>query len=261
MIPSPARYLLRFDDLCPTTHRERWQRLVTLIDEFRLQPILAVIPENRDPKLALSPPDPTFWEQMHALESAGATIGLHGYRHLCVNRGRSLLGLHAYSEFAGVALETQRTWIGAGLRILRSRGLNPSIFVAPRHGFDFATLQALCAEGIPLLSDGFARMPFRRGGVTWIPQQLWCPVDKPIGLWTICIHPNTASDSEIEKLRTFLRDHSLQFSSVDRLLDEFPPEPLALSERVYASVALCGVKASCVRARLRRLVRGSSNSK
>jgi len=260
MIPAPARYLLRIDDLCPTVHREHWHSLRALIAEFGLQPILAVVPDNRDPTLAHSPPDPEFWNHIFALESAGATIGLHGCSHLCESRRRSLLGLHRASEFAGVKAETQRAWIRDGLCILRGHGLNPRIFVAPRHGFDAKTLQALRAEGIPLLCDGFARTLFLRGGVTWIPQQLWGPVDKPNGLWTICIHPNTASYEEIERLRAFLRARSAQFSSVDRLLAEFPPATLDFAERVYACVALWRAKASRARARLPRLGRGSSRS-
>jgi predicted deacetylase len=261
MIPAPARYLLRLDDLCPTMHSERWQQFRSLIAEFALQPILAVVPDNRDPALDLSPPDPEFWGQLRALESAGAIIGLHGYRHLCVSRGRSLLGLAQTSEFAGIDLETQQAWIAEGLRLLRSRGLNPRIFVAPRHGFDAATLKALSAEGLPLLSDGFARAPFLSRGVTWIPQQIWAPVAKPRGLWTICMHPNTASEDELENLRAFLRVHATQFTSVDRGLADFPPATLTLTERLYASVALGRVKAARWRSPAPRLGRISSNSK
>jgi predicted deacetylase len=260
MIPAPARYLLRLDDLCPTMHRERWQQFRTLIAEFTLKPILAVVPDNRDPALDLSPPDPEFWNQLRALEFAGAIIGLHGLHHLCVNRGRSLLGLAPDSEFAGVNLAAQRAMIAQGLRLLRSRGLNPRIFVAPRHGFDSVTLRALSAEGLLLLSDGFARTPFRSRGVTWIPQQVWGPVAKPRGLWTICVHPNTVRDEEIEQLRAFLRTRSSRFTSVDRLLADFPPSTLTLAERVYASFALCRVKASRWRRRTPRLGRISSNS-
>jgi predicted deacetylase len=261
MIPATARYLLRFDDLCPTVRRERWQSFRALIAEFKLQPILAVVPDNRDPALDLSPPDPDFWNQVHALESAGAAVALHGFRHLCTSNGRSLLGLHPLSEFAGIDPGTQRAWIASGLAILRDHGLSPRIFVAPRHGFDSRTLHALRAEGISLLSDGFSRIPFLRGGVTWIPQQLWGPVSKPRGCWTICIHPNTAADEEIEHLRAFLRANADLFTSVDRLLAEFPPATLNLTEHFYASLALSRVKASRVRKRLLRLARPSSSSK
>ncbi len=251
MIPASAEYLLRIDDLCPTISAERWRRVESLIEEFRLQPILAVVPDNQDPALQISPPDPNFFQRMSALEAAGAIIGLHGYRHLCESRGRSLLGLARTSEFAGVAAETQRTWIREGLRILRAQGLNPKIWVAPRHGFDRHTLEALCAEGVTVLSDGFARVPFRRGGLTWIPQQLWGPVDKSRGLWTICVHPNTVSDAEIEALRAFLMVHSGQFTSVHRVLFRSQLTTLTPAERIYAEAALWRLKIS----RAARLIR------
>jgi predicted deacetylase len=259
MIAAPAQYLLRIDDLCPTVSAERWLQFRTLIEEFNLKPILAIVPENWDPDLEVSPPDPRFWEQMRALESAGAVIGLHGYRHLCVNSGRSLLGLHRNSEFAGAAAEMQRTWIRVGLHILRGQGLNPRIWVAPRHGFDAQTLAALRTEGIHLLSDGFARVPFVRNGITWVPQQLWFPIEKHCGLWTICIHPNTVKDEEVTRLRAFLRAHASQFSSVDHLLAKVSAPTLTLAERVYADVALARIKASRTLRRMPRLVFRSSN--
>jgi hypothetical protein len=244
MIPAPAEYLLRFDDLCPTTPVERWRRLEALIERFSLQPILAVVPDNRDPELGVSTPDPAFWQRIHALEVSGAVVGLHGYHHICASRGRSLVRLAPTSEFAGVPAPTQRSWIKEGLRILRAHGLNPRIWVAPRHGFDRNTLNALGAEGIALLSDGFARIPFRRGGATWIPQQLWGPVDKPKGLWTICVHPNTASDADVSALDAFLTVHADQFTSVDRVLFRSQPTTLTLAEFLYAEAALWRLKAS-----------------
>jgi predicted deacetylase len=250
-LPTPAQYLLRFDDLCPTMPQERWQRFLPLIEEFRLRPILGVIPANADPELAASPPDPEFWTKMHTLQAAGAEIALHGYRHLCKSNGRTLVGATRRSEFAGVPETTQRARISAGLEILRSHGLDPRMFVAPRHGFDVHTLRALNAEGIELLSDGFARIPFRRGGLTWIPQQLCAPKEKSSGLWTICIHPATASDREVQELRGFLRRHAVQFTSVDRALMEFPPRGLPPAERLFAARSLWRRRVSTIRKRMR----------
>ena len=187
---------------------------------------------------------------MRALESAGAAIGLHGYRHLCLTSGRSLFPFHRLSEFAGVPAAIQQTWIREGLAILRTHGLNPRIWVAPRHGFDGHTLLALCEEGIGVLSDGLARIPFTRASLTWIPQQLWAPVEKTKGLWTICIHPNTMSESQIAALRTFLSSHAAQFTSVDRVLAEFLPTRLNFAESIYAAAALSRIQSSRVRKRL-----------
>ena len=74
MIRKLARYLIRFDDLCPTMSRAGWDRFELVIQEFNIRPILAVVPENQDPDLMLDAPDPEFWERMRKLEAAGATI-------------------------------------------------------------------------------------------------------------------------------------------------------------------------------------------
>jgi predicted deacetylase len=244
LVPKPAQYLLRFDDLCPTIFHRRWEQFRGLITEFGIKPILAVVPANQDRALEADKPDPGFWESIRAMEAAGAMIGLHGYRHVCHSPGQSLVPLHRHSEFAGVAAETQRQWIDAGLKILRGHGLNPRIWVAPRHGFDRNTLLALKREGIRLLSDGFARIPFTRGGLTWLPQQHWSPVHRAKGLWTVCLHPNTATEAQVEELRAFLSRHAVHFTSVDRVLSELLPEPLSPIERLYEMVALERVKAS-----------------
>jgi predicted deacetylase len=260
MIPSPAQYLLRIDDLCPTVSAQRWRLFESLIEEFYLHPILAIVPDNQDPELRVSPPEPDFWDRMRALRAAGAAIGLHGHHHLCVSRGRSLFDLHRISEFAGVPAETQRAWIGEGVRILRGHGLDPDIWIAPRHGFDANTLAALREEGILVLSDGFARAPFLRCGFSWIPQQLWAPVEKGRGLWTICVHPNTATDEEIAALRSFFAVHAAQFTSLDRVLFRFQPATLTLAERIQAVCALRRFKISHAVGPIRRLAFFRSSS-
>jgi predicted deacetylase len=250
LIPQLAQYLLRLDDLCPTVSHERWQRFRALIEEFRLQPILAIVPDNHDPALEVSPPAPRFWEEVRAMQADGAAIGLHGYRHLCTSRGRGLVPHQGASEFAGVPAEIQRLWIHEGLRMLREQKLYAKIWVAPRHGFDANTLRAVRAEGIRLLSDGFTPRAFLRDGLVWIPQQLWAPVDKPSGLWTICAHPNTASESQIAQLRAFLRSHAQQFTSVDRILNDVRPRELNVSERIDEKWAFWRIRAARTKKRL-----------
>lgn len=252
MIPKPAQYLLRFDDLCPTVPRARWESFRNVVEEFRIKPILAVIPDNQDETMEHGPYDPAFWDQMREMEGAGAAIAVHGYQHIWRSQGKSLLGIHRRSEFAGVDLRTQREWIDAGFRILREKGLHPRLWIAPRHGFDRNTLRALSEAGVQYISDGFARIPFRRYGVTWIPQQLWSPVVKSKGLWTICIHPYAAHASEAEQLRRFIGRHGSQFTSFDRVVMEFDSGALGLSERIYAQLALWRVRRRRRRARKKR---------
>ena len=236
-LPTPARYLLRIDDLCPTVHARLWNRLRDLIQGFGIQPILAVVPDNRDPELQTSPPDSEFWAQMRDLQESGATIALHGFNHVCSATGRSLLPLHRHTEFAGLDYHEQTRRIAQGLEILRGHGLNPELWVAPRHGFDRFTLRALRNQGIHYLSDGFARIPHLRGGLVWIPMQLWAPVAREKGLWTICLHPNTMDTAAIEQLRGFLLRHVHQFTSFDRVVADFPSQPLSGFEHLYRIAA------------------------
>ena len=253
MISKPAQYLLRFDDLCPTMARGRWEQFREVLGEFRIQPILAVVPDNRDSSLDRAPRDPAFWTEMRSMEADGAAIAVHGYRHTCFSSGKSLLGIHRHSEFAGVDLQTQRQWIQTGLGLLREHGLNPQLWAAPRHGFDGNTLRALREEGIDCISDGFTRTPFRRRGVTWIPLQLWGPVAKTKGLWTICLHPGTALTAEVDRLRWFLKGHWPQFTAFDRVVGEFNGRRLSMGESVYERVALWRLQG---RQRARRRRRG-----
>jgi predicted deacetylase len=252
-LPQPAQYLLRIDDLCPTVHRERWRRLLELVREFGIKPILAVVPENHDSELAVSPADPQFWATMRAMECEGATIALHGFRHLCVHRDRGLLPLSGSGEFAGAPLERQGEWIHEGLAILRRERLHPRLWVAPRHNFDTNTLRALRSEGISYLSDGLMRGPFLRGGVVWIPQQLWSPAEMSAGLWTICVHPNTLDEKALKKLRTFLERNAVQFTTFERVVREFSPHQPDLLEVLRERIEV-------VRIRLRGRLRASGSA-
>lgn len=228
-----ARYLLRLDDLCPTMDRARWSWFAELIARYELKPILAVVPENRDPELVRNEPDTDFWNKMRLLELAGATIGLHGLRHQCRSRGKSLVPMHGQSEFAGMAYAVQKEWIGAGLQILRNHWLDPRLWVAPRHGFDAETCRALEDNGIKIVSDGWARQPFRRHDLIWIPQQLWGPAEKETGVWTICMHPNMASEEEVDNLRRFLDAHGARFTGVSEVLRDWRPQERTLGDRCF----------------------------
>ena len=241
---TSAQYLIRFDDLCPTMLSEPCGRFLSIVARYGVQPILAIVPDNQDPALTLETADPGFWERMRSLEAAGATIAMHGYRHQCNSRGKSLLGLHGETEFAGVEESQQRTWIRCGLAILRDHDLSPRLFVAPRHGFDRSTLRALAREGLGILSDGFARRPFTRDDVIWIPQQLWEPVTRSSGLWTICIHTNTAPASLERKLERFLEQNAKQVTCFDKVIADSQPGALRWTERVAESVANLRVRFS-----------------
>lgn len=249
MNPGEPQYLFRFDDFCPTMLLDRRERFLAILARHGVSPILAVVPDNQDSDLNRQAPDPEFWTRMGMLQATGATIAMHGYRHLCASRSKSILGLHKVTEFAGVDPMLQQQWIRSGLAILRGHGLQPRLFVAPRHGFDNNTLRALAEEGLKVLSDGFARRPFTKHRVLWIPQQLWEPVKQRTGLWTICIHSNTALADQEDRLEEFLSENSTHLISFDRVISECSLGQLNWIEGAAAGVANLRARISSARSR------------
>ena len=141
--------------------------------------------------------------------------------------------MHDRTEFAGASPELQREWIQAGLEMLRERGLQPKIFVAPRHGLDLVTLRGLHDERVGLISDGFAMRPYREHGLVWIPQQLWRPVEKKSGLWTICLHSNAVTNEEAVALAEFLERFASQFTSVEEVMADWSIAERSTSDRCF----------------------------
>jgi len=229
-----ARYLLRFDDMCPTMDHVRWKRFEILLQRHRIRPILSVVPDNLDPVLNVAPADPGFWSKMKQLQDDGWAIAQHGFQHLRDAQGRSLVPLHEHSEFAGMAGATQRTRIESGFALLRSRGLSPTVWVAPRHGFDLTTIECLRAVGIAVVSDGFARFPYRQHGLFWIPQQMWSPAPKREGVWTICVHLNSATESRLAELESFISSCAASFTSVEELQCEYGRRSMSMEDRAFA---------------------------
>lgn len=202
------RYLIRLDDACHTMQRHRWSMIEQVLDAHRVQPIVAVIPENRDPKLGFDSPDAAFWERVRSWAGKGWTVGMHGYRHLMhTTRELPVLPFYRRSEFAGLALEEQAAKIRASWQLFLANGVEPQVWVAPAHSFDLLTLQALHRETpIRIISDGIAWDTYQEHGFNWIPQQLWRLAVRPSGLWTVCLHPNNMDDAAITALDQALRE-------------------------------------------------------
>lgn len=180
-----------------------WSQLEALFDQLSIRPLVAVVPDNLDPVLQVDAPDPAFWDRVRAWRDKGWTIAMHGYQHHFhfVDREKLLLPFYDRSEFAGLSLEEQSVKIRASWKIFQHQDIQPKVWIAPAHCFDQITLQALRNESpIRIISDGIARNDFYENGFFWIPQQLWSLAPRNSGLWTLCLHPNSMSLADIERL-------------------------------------------------------------
>ncbi len=215
-----ARYLVRFDDLCPTTNWQAWQQIEKLLLANDVRPLLAVIPDNRDEMLLqVDEPRADFWDRVRAWQQRGWTIGMHGYQHLFVTRERGMFGYNDRSEFAGLSKNEQWEKIHAGLAIFKREGVPPTVWIAPNHSFDETTLLVLREAGLRVISDGLALYPHTDGdGMVWIPRQLYRFEKRPLGVWTVCLHHTRWTPADVSRFERLLGIYRDRLTDVGTLL-------------------------------------------
>ena len=211
-----TRFILRFDDICPTMNWRVWRLLERDLFDLNIRPLMAVIPDNRDRELMVSAPEvDDFWKSVRSWQERGWTIGLHGYQHRYVTNLAGMYGRIPRSEFAGLPYEIQEIKLRNAVRIFREHGISPAVWVAPAHSFDATTVAILSKLGVRIISDGYAIYPYEDAeGVTWIPQQFGKFRKLPFGVWTICCHFNFWTDAETEGFRQDLRKYRLHFTAI-----------------------------------------------
>lgn len=215
---SRARYLVRFDDICPTMNWEVWERVEAILVERNIKPILAVVPNNRDENLIKMAPRADFWQRVRSWQQQGWSIALHGYEHNYVSSHSGLIGLNAYSEFAGLSHDKQRTKLRNALGIFKENGVTADAWVAPAHSFDVTTVDVLKECGLRVISDGYFWRLIQYMGATWVPQQLWRFRRLPWGVWTVCYHANAFTNSDIDRMAADFSRYQRQIISLDELL-------------------------------------------
>ena len=229
-----ATYLLRFDDLCPTMNWTIWEQVEQVLAETEVRPILAVIPDNRDPSLELEPAAADFWERVRDWQARGWTIALHGLQHRYVTEDPGLFGWNARSEFAGLSYGEQLVKLRAGTEIFRDHGVEPEAWVAPNHAFDGSTVAALRACGVEVVSDGVALFPYRdRDGTFWVPMQSWRFKPQPPGVWTVCLHHNQWTSDDVGGLRRDLEAYAPSMTHLEEVLQRYGDRRRSVPDRLF----------------------------
>jgi predicted deacetylase len=234
-----AQYLLRFDDLCPTMNWQVWEEIEEIMDAFRVVPILAIVPDNRDKKLEVAPARHDFWDQVRRWQAKGWTIGMHGFRHTYVTNNAGIIGIAQKSEFAGLPEWEQEQKLTQAMNIFRKEGVVPSVWIAPSHSFDAATLAVLGRIGVTTISDGLALSPYRdTSGLFWLPQQLWKMRWRPFGIWTVCYHHNSWGQSDIDDLRCDVRQNHRAITDVSSVIAGYQHRRRQVYDWAYARTHL-----------------------
>ena len=246
----PATYLLRFDDICPTMNWAIWSKIDEILTMKENKPILAVIPDNRDPTLFIGRGRQDFWDYVRERQKRGWSIGMHGYQHVCITKCSGILRLNPFSEFAGLPEEEQEAKISRAVEIFEANGVKPELWIAPAHSFDEVTIKVLKRHDIRVISDGFSLYPYvDDNGMLWIPQQLWWfpKIRMPFGVYTVLFHHNSwtkrdllAFERDLERYRrdiTDLRTVISLYSSRRRGLIDILYEKLSYLKREALKMA------------------------
>jgi predicted deacetylase len=262
---STSQYLLRFDDICPTMNWRVWEEIEAMLVERRLKPVLAVVPDNRDPDLQVDSPMAGFWDRVREWQDRGWTIAMHGFQHFYVSRKRGMAAARKRSEFAGLPADAQREKLRSGMDIFKREGITSHVWIAPSDTFDATTVALLPEVGINVISAGCFQWPYTttslrtadcgsrngetpglhndgavtsirnpqspfRTPIVWVPLQMHYFRPAPPGVWTVCTHHNLWNDSRVRQFREDLDRYGNNIRSLDDVLQEVAPQPSKWSE-------------------------------
>lgn len=202
---------VRMDDITPGMDRQKFNEFKALLEEYRIRPLIGVVPDNQDENLnrdgltkqERNAREEDFWKEVRRLKESGWTVALHGYRHVYTKKTGGMFPLNRFSEFAGVPVDEQRRMLENAVEQLASHGITTDIFMAPAHSYDKNTLRVLKELGINKITDGFGKAPYRYTGMTFYPIafRLESSRKKKGGVTTMVVHTNTMEDADIKRYR------------------------------------------------------------
>lgn len=213
--------VFRMDDICPQMNYNKFMRFKLLFDKYNIKPVIGIVPDNRDPKLAVSETDKNFWNMIKDLYKDGWVIAQHGYQHIYATKAKGLVAFRNLSEFAGLPFEKQYSMIKEGKEILSRHGLDINTFMAPGHSYDKTTLAALKKCGFRYVTDGLSNYPYEYKGLKFFPAKYARP--KLIkGLNTVYIHSNGTTDKLFSKFEHFIIKYRKNIKDFNEILDLKP---------------------------------------
>ena len=206
---SDYKYLLRFDDICPTMDWDQWNRAVELMDKYDIKPLIGVIPSCADQKLDINPERGDFWQYIKSLQEKGYAIAMHGFEHVYRTKSKGLVGVSNQSEFAGLSYESQYRMLEEGKKIMQENGVDTDIFFAPSHSYDHNTLKALNELGFRWLSDGKGLKANRYKELKLLPCINHAIPKKRLGKYitVVCHTHEWAKKDEFGELDAFCKSH------------------------------------------------------
>lgn len=219
---------VRLDDITPDMDWKRFLAFKEILDRHQVKPLIGVVPDNQDRNLKGiqegAPED--FWAYVKELQEKGWCVAMHGFRHIYCTRKGGLFPLNNFSEFAGLSFEEQNEKLAGGKRILKEKGIETDLFMAPAHSYDNHTLKALKANGFKGLTDGFGDQPYRWKGLVFYPIsfQLGRTLKKQQGYSTMVVHTGTVKEEELQRYEDYFNRKDTEWISFEEYRKLSPVE-------------------------------------
>lgn len=211
----------RMDDLCPSMDNEKFERVIQIFEQYNVKPLLGIVPDNKDSKLAVEDENPYFWNRIRELTQKGYDVAMHGYQHSYDICARGIVDNAKASEFAGHSYEIQDEKIRKGRAVLQSHSIDTEYFFAPGHSYDNNTILALYANGFKYISDGRAHWAYKINNVCFIPCRKYEIAVRCRGISTICIHANGLNSKIEDCIKKTIESNRSNIYSFHELCQDF----------------------------------------
>jgi len=222
-ISNNTGFLIRLDDIAENMHWEMMKKVTNLFDEYQVNPVLGVIPNNTDIELLSYPKiDKNFWDQVRSWKEKGWVIAMHGNNHVYDKTCSKIdyLNLGGNTEFCTHDLEIQLDKIKSGVDKFESENIKIESFFAPNHTFDKNTLLALKKFGIKKVIDGYGLMPYEENEITFIPQLFYKNFTLPFGIQTLQIHLNYFKNEDFNDFEKFIKLNAKKIITYEQALSK-----------------------------------------
>ena len=221
---------IRIDDITPDMNWHNFDRVMDILKQNQIKPLLGIVPNNQDPLLSFQEPDPHFADKMIQLQKEGVVLAMHGATHVYQTKKAGLFPLNCFSEFAGVTFSEQSSKLTGAKQQLEEMGIHTDIFMAPGHTFDKNTVKILRDLDFQYITDGFGWKPYKRLEMTFLPialqkKKVFAERD---GVSTIVLHVNqwdekdfTAFENMLQTKKQYFSDYAVWFEKQPKKQNAF----------------------------------------
>tara|TARA_S200000501_G_scaffold375714_1_gene428474 strand:+ start:1821 stop:2582 length:762 start_codon:yes stop_codon:yes gene_type:complete len=239
----PTKIIIRFDDICPTMNWDIFLFIKEKLHQLGIKSILGVIPNNKDKLLSNHKNQDEFFEKINSYKKYGDTIAQHGTHHKYTSASSGILKINNRSEFAGHDYKYQYELIKKGKKILEDHNCWQPVFMAPSHSFDLNTLISLNKLGFTSITDGYGLYPYKKSGITLVPQLSSRPFNLGFGLATICIHSNYLNNEKVKRFLNFVSTNRSRIISYKEYQDiKVPPRFICKALELISYETIYGLR-------------------